>query len=117
MSTSPHLPSQNPFEAARLSLINRLLTWKVPKAYPGFPSPSDHQSVARMVLEAAQEFDEWLADVGSVVRDNATGHISADLFSGSFTAAIDGNETYAIETQGEQLREYASERRGARGGW
>lgn len=94
---SIHPASQNPFEAARLSLINALLKLKAPKAYPNFPSPDDHEGIAAHIREAAQIFDSWLAAVGSEVRDNATGAIDANLFSGSFEAAIDGNETYACE--------------------
>lgn len=97
--------SQNPFEAARLKLIAALLAMKAPAAYPSFPSPADHTAIADHLREAADIFDGWLAAIGSEVRDNASGHVSADLFAGSFTAAIDGNETWAIEQQGEQLVE------------
>lgn len=113
----PTLPTQNPFEAARLSLINRLLTLKAPKAYPSFPSPADHEGIAAHIREAAEIFDGWLAAIGSEVRDNATTGISAGLFAGSFIGAVDGNETGACEEQAESLREFASERRHARGGW
>ena len=105
--TTPLPPprSSNPFESARLSLINRLLTLKAPKAYPNFPSPADHEGVAAHIRDAAQLFDEWLAAIGSEVRDNATGSIDSGLFSGSFEAAIDGNETYACETAAGDVAE------------
>lgn len=107
MSTTTVTPitKQNPFEAARLKLIAALLAMKAPSAYPAFPYPSDHESVAEHIREAASIFDEWLAAVGAQVRDNASEHISSDLFSGSFTAAIDGNETYACEMAGVSVRE------------
>lgn len=111
---SIHPASQNPFEAARLALINALLKLKAPKAYPNFPSPGDHEGIAAHIREAAQIFDSWLAAVGSEVRDNAAGAIDANLFSGSFSGAVDGNETYACESQGEALRGYAEERRSER---
>jgi hypothetical protein len=99
------LRPQNPFETARLQLIAALLAMKPPAAYPAFPSPADHAGVAGHLREAAEIFDGWLAAVGCEVRDNATTYISADLFAGSFTAAIDGNETWCLEQQGEALVE------------
>lgn len=103
--------SQNPFEAARLALVKRLLALKAPAAYPTFPSPSDHEGVASHIREAAQIFDEWLGAIGDEVRDNATGYVSKDLFAGSFLAAVDGNETWACELQGMNV---AEERRAMR---
>jgi hypothetical protein len=105
---------QNPFETARRKLIAALLAMKPPAAYPAFPSPSDHEGVAAHIREAAQIFDAWLAAIGSEVRDNAVTAIDSNLFSGSFMGAVDGNETYAAEMQGEALREYAEERRSVR---
>lgn len=106
--------SQNPFEAARLKLIQALLAMKAPAGYPNFPSPSDHEGIANHIREAAGIFDDWLAAIGAEVRDNATTSVSAGLFAGSFTGAVDGNETWACESQGEALREYAAERRSLR---
>lgn len=103
--------SQNPFEAARLTLIKRLLQLRAPRAYPCAPAPVDHDNVAEHLREVAQVCDEWLAAIGAEVRDNATIHISAGLFSGSFAGAIDGNETYACVEAGMALIE---DRRGAR---
>lgn len=106
MSTSPTLTpirSQNPFEAARLKLIAALLAMKTPAAFPSFPGPADHAGVADHLRDAADIFDAWLAAIGGEVRDNATTYVSADLFAGSFTAAIDGNETWACEQQSEFL--------------
>lgn len=110
--------SQNPFEAARLALVKRLLELKAPASYPSYPSPADHEGIAAHIREAAEIFDSWLAAIGSEVRGNAVTGIDSNLFSGSFMGAVDGNETYAAEMQGEALREYASQRRsGSRGGW
>jgi hypothetical protein len=103
LAVTPILRSNNPFEAARLKLIASLLAMKAPAAYPSFPAPSDHVGVADHMREAAAIFDDWLASVGSEVRDNATTYVSADLFSGSFTAAIDGNETWSLEQQSQFL--------------
>jgi lipase chaperone LimK len=116
MSTTNLTPitKQNPFEAARLSLISALLSLKAPSAYPSFPSPDDHEGIAAHLREAAQIFDGWLAAVGAEVRDNAVTSVDVRMFAGSFEAAIEGNETYEIESQGEALREYASERRSQR---
>lgn len=106
MSTTLTQPRpQNPFESARLKLIQALLSMKAPKAYPVFPTPAHHEGVAALIREVAGLADEWLAAVGSEVRDNATGAIDSHLFAGSFTAAIDGNETYACELAGMSVRE------------
>jgi hypothetical protein len=110
-TTVTSITKQNPFKAAQAKLISDLLSQVVPSAYPSFPSPGDHAGIAAYIREAAQIFDGWLAAVGAEVRDNAVTSISKDLFAGSFEAAIDGNETYACESQGEALRDYASERR------
>lgn len=109
LSLSPR--PQNPFETARLALVKRLLELKAPTAYPNFPSPADHEGIAGHIREAAEIFDSWLAAIGAEVRDNATTYIDSSLFAGSFTAAIDGNETYAVEQQGEFL---VAERRSMR---
>ena len=45
---------------------------------------------------------------------NAVTAIDRHLFSGSFTGAIDGNETGACTAQGEALRDFAEERRSMR---
>ncbi len=108
------VPAQNPFETARLSLISRLLNLKAPKAYPNFPSPDDHEGVAAHIREAAQLFDEWLAAIGSEVRDNAVTSVDRHMFSGSFMGAVDGNETGVCEEQASALIEYAEERRSVR---
>ena len=112
-STPTILPtrSSNPFEAARLSLIQRLLKMPAPGAYPSYPSPADHEGIAHHIREAAQIFDEWLASIGAEVRDNATTHVSSEMFSGTFLAAVDGNETWACELQGMDV---AEERRALR---
>lgn len=110
-TAEPSPLSANPFEAARLTLIKRLLQLRSPKAYPCSPSPVDHDNVAEHLREVAQVCDEWLAAIGAEVRDNAVTYISAGLFSGSFTGAIDGNETFACTEAGMALIEH---RRGER---
>ena len=85
--------------------IRRILELHAPVAYPTSPTPGHHEGVAAHIREAAQIFDEWLAAVGAEVRDNATMSISAGLFAGSFAAAIDGNEMYALECEALALIE------------
>jgi len=114
IALQPTTSTKNPFETARRKLIAALLKLQAPEAYPSFPSPCDHEAVAAHLRDAAQIFDEWLSAVGSEVRDNAVTSISSYLFSGSFTGAIDGNETGACTEQSEALREYAMERRSRR---
>lgn len=111
---TPASQSQNPFKAAKAKLISDLLTLVVPKPYPSFPQPSDHEGIAAHIREAAAIFDSWLAAIGSEVRDNAVTSISKEMFSGSFIGAVDGNETGVCEEQGEVLREFAEDRRSMR---
>lgn len=103
LSTTSPPRSSNPFEAARLQLIKQLLGIKAPGAYPNYPTPGHHEGVASHLRQAAEIFDEWLAAIGAEVRDNATTTVSAGLFAGSFTAAIDGNETWACESEAQSL--------------
>ncbi|MDI1265009.1 MAG: hypothetical protein PS018_17300 [bacterium] len=100
---SPSARSSNPFEAARLKLVKALLRMPAPVAYPNFPTPGHHEGVAAHLRDAAAIFDEWLAAIGAEVRYNATTSIESGLFAGSFTAAIDGNETYACECEVQSL--------------
>lgn len=97
--------SSNPFEAARLLLIKRLLGMQAPVAYPNYPTPGHHEGVAAHIREAAMIFDEWLAAVGAEVRDSATTSIDKGLFAGSFMGAVDGNETWACESEAQSLND------------
>lgn len=108
-STSP----KNPFETARRKLVAALLGMKAPAAYPAFPSPADHEGIAAHLREAASIFDEWLAAVGCEVRANATTGVSHNLFNGSFSGAIEGNETWACEEAGIDVRWNGATRRRA----
>jgi len=112
-STIPHLSGTSPFETARRKLIASLLAMKAPGAYPNYPIPSDHEGIANHIREAAKIFDEWLSAVGHQVRDNTTTDIDDNLFNGSFTGAIEGNETWALENEGIELREFRQAQRRA----
>lgn len=113
-SALPQIKPQNPFETARLALIQRLLMWKVAKPFGSFATPSDFEAVAADIRDAAIMFDEWLAAIGSEVRDNAVTSVDSRMFAGSFTGAVDGNETGVCEEQAESLRQYAEEGRAER---
>jgi hypothetical protein len=104
---APQTPSrsQNPFEAARLTLIRQLLAMKAPKAYSAFPSPADHEGIADHIREAAAIFDAWLAAIGFQIADNATTQIDMRSFEGAFTGAIEGNATYECERAAQALRD------------
>jgi len=101
---SDTISSFNPFERARLALIKRLLELKAPKAYPTFPSPDDHLSIKDHLLLVGEIVDEYLATVGSEIRDNANCAIDKDLFNGTFMRAIDGNETFALDEAAQTVR-------------
>ena len=95
----------NPLEAAHLSLIKRLLEIKAPKSFGLFPHPSDYGAANDYLRAVTEGLDVWLAAFGAEIRDNAQTSIDAGLFSGSFSAAIEGNETYACQAQAEALIE------------
>lgn len=112
-TTLPPALVRNPFEVARRKLVASLLALKAPAAYPAYPCPDDHEGIAAHLREAAAIFDEWLAAVGHEVRDNAATSISAGLFTGSFSGAIEGNETWACEEAGIDVRWNGATRRRA----
>ena len=97
-TTAASLPtSSNPIEAARLALIKNLLARKPLKGFGSFPCAADFEALEIEMCEVVAIFDDWLAEIGAEVRDNANCHIDNDLFCGSFMTAIAGNETFAIE--------------------
>lgn len=96
---------QNPFESARLKLIQALLSMKAPKPISTFPIPCEFNSVADHLREAATIFDEWLGAIGHQVADNASHNVDMRVFEGAFTGAIDGNATYEIENVAERMME------------
>jgi len=97
--------SQNPFEAARLTLIQKLLRMKAPKALGAFPHPSDFVAIANHLRIAAGIFDEYLEEFGFQVADNAPCNVDARLFTGAFRGAIEGNATFEIEEVAEAIRD------------
>lgn len=90
--------TQNPFEAARDALIQRLLSLAVPQA---IGEVSDH------LKDAANVFDQWLYAVGSGVADSVSTDVDMRQFQGAFLGAVDGNATYEVEC----VQEAASRRR------
>jgi hypothetical protein len=109
--TFPTPQPNNAFEIARRALIAALVKIEVPKAFGAFPTPGDFHAVNDCLREIVAKVDDLGAAFGAIIRDNANCHIDAGLFSGTFSAAIEGNETYAIECCAEALVE---ERRGVR---
>lgn len=95
--------SSNPIEAARLALIKNLLARKPLKGFGSFPCAADFEALKIEMCEVVAIFDDWLAEIGAEVRDNANCHIDNDLFCGSFMTAIAGNETFALECCAEEL--------------
>jgi hypothetical protein len=81
-------PTQNPFKAARLALIQRLLALPVPEAIG---------DVADHLKDAANIFDQWLYAVGSGVADSVPADVDMRSFQGAFLGAVDGNATYEVE--------------------
>jgi hypothetical protein len=91
-------PTQNPFEAARSALIDRILALPIPQA---IGEVSDH------LRDAANVFDQWLYAVGSGVSDQVMVDVDMRQFQGAFVGAVDGNATYEVEC----VMEAASRRR------
>ncbi len=104
-STTTTIRSQNPFEAARLALIQKLLRLQVPKALSSYPIPSDFVELANHVREASAIFDEWIETIGFQVEQNAPCNVDQRAFCGAYTGAIEGNATFEIEEVGEAIRE------------
>lgn len=96
--------TQNPFEAARAALIQRLLALPVPSA---IGEVSDH------LRDAANIFDQWLYAVGSGVADSVMVDVDMRPFSGAFLGAIDGNASYEVECVLESVDRYGNPRRAA----
>jgi hypothetical protein len=98
--------SSNPFEAARLSLIQRLLQIKPPKAFGAFPLATDFLAVRDHLVDAVKAFDEWIETIGFQVQENTTCEaFDMRSFSGAFSGAVDGNATFIIEECAENVRE------------
>jgi hypothetical protein len=98
--------SQNPFEAAKARLIERISNALIPpKAYSLFPKPDEHETIAEHIREAASLFDEWLAAIGNEFADNAAYDNDTRRFKEAFTDAIDGNATWCLEREAAVMRE------------
>ena len=85
--------TQNPFEAARAALIQRLLSLRVPEAIG---------EVSEHLTETANVFDQWLYAVGSGVADHVTVDVDMRQFQGAFLGAVDGNATWEVDCVVEQ---------------
>ena len=96
--------SQNPFEAARARLIERLSLLVVPNPIRIFPGPGDFQAARQLVLEAAEIFDDMIAAVGREVEDNSPYQIDARSFDKVASGAV-ADALYEIENVAERLIE------------
>jgi hypothetical protein len=97
--------SNNPFEAARCTLIKALARMPVPAAIGSFPAPNDFIAISDHLYGAAEIFDAWLRDVGHQVSDNASAAVDLTLFDDAFVGAVDGNATFACEQAADALRD------------
>lgn len=106
MSTSSLTPSpaQNPFEAAKLKLIERLALLVVPKPIRIFPGPSDFEAARDVLREAAEIFDDWIAAVGHQVADNSPYSVDARSFDKVASGAV-ADALYECENISERLIE------------
>jgi hypothetical protein len=99
------LRSDNPFEAARLALIDRLAALQAPRGLATFPLPADFRHLADHIREAAGLFDEWLAVIGHQVNVSAPGGVDMRVFEDAFSAAVEGNATFVVEQVAEDMIE------------
>lgn len=98
--------SANPFEAARLSLIQRLLQIKAPKAFGPFPLATDFLAVRDHLVDMVEAFDDWCETIGFRVQENTTCEaFDISCFNNTFSAAVDGNATFILEECAEDVRE------------
>lgn len=101
--------SSNPFEAARLSLIKRLLQLKAPKAFGAFPLASDFLAVRDHLVDAVEAFDEFIENIGFQVQENTTCEaFDIRCFNDTFSAAVDGNAIFILEECAEDVRSQRS---------
>lgn len=107
MTTSTVTPIRpaNPFEAARLALIKKLLEIKSPGSFSIFPIPCEFTAVHHHVSEVTAICNEWLSAIGHEVADNSSSRVDIDLFRTAFSDAVDGMALWEIEKQAEALIE------------
>ena len=105
--------SNNPFEIAKRSLIEKLVQLSCPRPINVNPFPDDFETVSSHIAEAAQIFDAWLSAVGFEGRQNAPCRVNTDLFEDVFSEAVVGWATGEVDrcriiTQAELEGEFAS---------
>lgn len=96
--------TSNPFEAARLQLVKRLLALRAPAALGVNPHPVDVEAVAQHVRDVTNILDDWLSDTGAEVKLVAPDLDMRD-FTDAFSATIDGNATFLIEEVANEMRD------------
>ncbi|XUM21017.1 hypothetical protein ACRAVF_27015 [Bradyrhizobium oligotrophicum S58] len=106
MTNHPEQPRpSNPLDAARLSLVQRLLSLPTPKAIGVNPHPTDFKAVVAHVRAVVTACDDWLETVGFHVQENAASALDMRVFDDAFSGAIEGNATYVIEEVAHELRD------------
>ena len=100
--------SNNPFEAARCTLIKALHRMPVPSPIGSYPIPNDFIATSDHIREAAALFDAWLGAIGHQVSDNASVTLDYRVFDAAFTGAVEGESTWICEQAAAALN---SERR------
>ena len=96
--------TQNPFEAARAKLIERLSLLVVPKPIRIFPGPSDFQTVRDLLRETAEIFDDYVAAIGGEVEANSPYNVDSRSFDAVASCAI-ADAAWACEHIAERLIE------------
>ena len=106
MSTSAisTILTQNPFEAARAKLIERLSLLVVPKPIRIFPGPSDFQNARDLLRETAEIFDDYVHAIGSEVENNSPYPIDLRSFDAVASCAI-SDAAYECDAIAEKLQD------------
>lgn len=97
--------SSNPFEAARLTLIQRLLQIRAPKPIGAFALPSDFLAIRDHIVDAVEAFDDWIESIGFQVQENSPRDIDMRLFEDTFSAAVHGNALFELEELADETRD------------
>jgi hypothetical protein len=100
-----HSTSNNPFEAARCTLIKALHRMSVPGAFGSFPIPDDFISVADHMRQVASVVDDWSRSIGHQVSDNANVTLYMRVFDAPMTGAIEGEATWVCEQAAAALQD------------
>lgn len=96
--------TQNPFEAEKARLIERLALIVAPKAIRIFPSPDDFMAARDFLRELAEVIDDTIEAIGFEISDNSPYATDPADFNACMSDAV-CNATSACESIAERMSE------------